>query len=387
MSNANSILNDSQKPQKKVVIVATEDWFVLSHFQPLIQSLQAQKYQVYILARASNAQKALLAMGCMCLDAPVHRELYGIKSLSLEYHSIKNILSQISPDVVHCIALRMCVLAGFAAIKLGIQTKILAITGMGYLAVAKGLKASFVRFVLRKILRYLGKQNGVYWLFENTHDPKSLKLTQFSDHTFYAPGAGVDMGLYPPSALPPLPLKLACVARMVQSKGIDRAVAAVSQLNKKGYDITLSLFGDIDEANPQSYSLSQMQAFAALKGINWNGASNNIAKVWREHHGALLLSRGGEGLPKSLLEAAAAGRAIITSNVPGCADFVDESMGFVVDGNSNTQIEQAILSLHHDLQKLNEMGQSARDKVFRGHTTQRLEECFKSIYEKVSNRE
>ena len=109
---------------------------------------------------------------------------------------------------------------------------------------------------------------------------------------------------------------------MLWSKGIDVAVEAVRLARAKGAAIELSLYGAPDPSNPKAIPEKTLKAWSAEPGIAWHGATRDIAGVWREHHVACLPSRGGEGLPRTLLEAAACGRAIVTTDVPGCRTLV-----------------------------------------------------------------
>ena len=110
--------------------------------------------------------------------------------------------------------------------------------------------------------------------------------------------------------------------RMIWSKGIDLAVAAVGLCRNRGYDVTLSLCGAPDTSNPRAISEEQLQAWGDFEGVAWLGPTRDVRTIWAAHHVACLPSRGGEGLPRTLLEAAACGRAIVTTDVSGCRTLV-----------------------------------------------------------------
>src|SRR3954464_14659468 len=105
---------------------------------------------------------------------------------------------------------------------------------------------------------------------------------------------------------------------MLWSKGIDVAVEAVRAARAQGAAIELSLYGAPDPSNPKAIPEDTLKAWGAEPGIAWHGATGDIPAVWRDHHVACLPSRGGEGLPRALLEAAACGRAIVTTDGAGC---------------------------------------------------------------------
>lgn len=133
------------------------------------------------------------------------------------------------------------------------------------------------------------------------------------------------------------------VARMIRSKGVDLAVAALGQAHALGIDATLSIAGAPDPGNPRSYDAAELAAFAATPGVRMLGARDDIPALLAAAHLIVLPSRGGEGLPKALLEAAAAGRPAIVTDVPGCRDFVRPGKtGWVVPAGDVEALASAI---------------------------------------------
>src|SRR5262249_62205063 len=129
---------------------------------------------------------------------------------------------------------------------------------------------------------------------------------------------GVERALVPATSGPSAPpVRVAVVARMLLLKGIAETVEAVRRARAQGAAVELQLYGAPDPSNRRSYSEDQLRRWAAEPGIVWHGAIDDVARVWRENHVAMLLSYR-EGLPKALVEAAAAGRPIVTSGVTGC---------------------------------------------------------------------
>src|SRR5208282_862555 len=99
--------------------------------------------------------------------------------------------------------------------------------------------------------------------------------------------------------------------RMIRPKGIAEAVEATRRARAMGADLELHLFGDPDPSNPATLTEADLRRYAAVPGITWHGRVADVAQVWREYHVALLLSYR-EGLPRTLVEAAAASRPIVT---------------------------------------------------------------------------
>jgi glycosyltransferase involved in cell wall biosynthesis len=167
---------------------------------------------------------------------------------------------------------------------------------------------------------------ATHYLFENSEDPREFGLDPVGANVTIVGGAGVDPAQVPLTPEPPAPpVKVAVIGRMLVPKGIAETVEAVRRARAQGAPVELNLYGEPDPSNRRSYSEDQLRRWAAEPGIAWHGPTEDVAKVWRENHVAILLSYR-EGLPKALVEAAAAGRAIIASDVTGCREVVRDGV-------------------------------------------------------------
>ena len=142
----------------------------------------------------------------------------------------------------------------------------------------------------------------------------------------------MDPSRFPLLPLPPAPpVKVAVVARMIWPKGIAEAVEAARCARVAlGAPIELHLFGGLDSSNCRPIDETVLREWSAEPGITWHGATDNAPRVWREHHVALFLSYYREGLPRTLVEVAAAGRPIVTTNVTGCRDVVRDGVEWIL---------------------------------------------------------
>jgi glycosyltransferase involved in cell wall biosynthesis len=148
---------------------------------------------------------------------------------------------------------------------------------------------------------------------------------------------------------------------MLRFKGIADAVEAVSLLRARGYDIELDLWGDPDPGNRRAITIEELDAWNALPGIKWRAFTGDIASVWRNSHIAMLLSHGGDGLPRSLVEAAASARPIVTTDVPGCRAVVNDGVeGILVPARNPAAVAEALERLSTDSLLRTRMGGAAR---------------------------
>jgi glycosyltransferase involved in cell wall biosynthesis len=224
---------------------------------------------------------------------------------------------------------------------------------------------------------------GVRFLFENPHDARALRLDP-ADRTKVrlVGGAGIDPDALRPSPLPAgPPLKVALVARMLWSKGVDLAVEAVRRARVAGADVSLDIFGAPDPSNPKAFTQDRLEAWSREEGISWRGPTRDIAGVWAEHHVGCLPSRGGEGLPRTLLETAACGRAMLTTAVPGCGDFVRDGIeGLVVPPDDAPALAEALVRLAADPALVARMGEAARARVLDGYTEAQVGAAVVGLY-------
>jgi glycosyltransferase involved in cell wall biosynthesis len=155
-------------------------------------------------------------------------------------------------------------------------------------------------------------------------------------------------------------VRLAVVARMLRSKGVAEAVEAVTRARSRGLDAALDLWGSPDPGNRNTFTDADLQAWNRRDGICWRGPTSDVAGVWRDSHIALLLSYR-EGLPRSLVEAAASARPIITTDVPGCRAVVDDGVeGLLVPPGNVEAASRAIERLASDADLRLRMGAAAR---------------------------
>ena len=199
-------------------------------------------------------------------------------------------------------------------------------------------------------------------------------------------GAGVDPDTYRPEPLPDgATLRVAIVARMLWSKGIDLAVEAVRIARSEGLDVTLTLHGAPDPSNPRAIDAATLSRWSREAGVEWLGATRDVPSVWRSHHVACLPSRGGEGLPRTLLEAAACGRALVTTDVPGCRDLVRDGVeGLVVPPDDAVALARAFATLAADRWRVEAMGSAARQRVLDGHTEASVVSTMARLYRELA---
>jgi len=333
----------------KLLFFHSEDWAFCRHFLPMARAAQAAGFDVAVAVRVRNDAERLVAAGCRVIPLEAERRSLGPVEIIRAVSRMNRIVRSERPDVVHCIALRTVVLGGLAARLAGAPRLVLAPTGLGHLWIENGaierLARPLARFMIGRVLR----APATHYLFENREDPREFGLDPAGANVTIVGGAGVDPAQVPTTPEPSAPpVKVAVVGRMLIPKGIAETVEAVRRARAQGAPVELNLYGEPDPSNRRSYSDDQLRRWAAEPGIAWHGPTDDVARVWRENHVAMLLSYR-EGLPKALVEAAAAGRPIVASDVTGCREVIRDGVeGLLVPLGDVDAAARALVRLAND---------------------------------------
>jgi glycosyltransferase involved in cell wall biosynthesis len=368
---------------RKILFIATEDWFFASHFLPMARAARELDCEVVVVARERQHRALIQSAGARLVALEAERGSLSPLALWRNIRALRRVLAQEKPDLVHCIALRSIALGGLAARLEGIDRRVYALTGLGFLGARHDYVGQVARFGVRTGLQLGLNGARTRYLFENPDDPVTLGLDPDDrDKVTIVGGAGVDPLLFMPEPLPSSrPLKVAFVARMLWSKGVDLAVAAVIKARTAGVNVELSLYGAPDISNPKAIPEETLQSWGKIPGIRFRGPTRDISAVWREHHVCCLPSRGGEGLPRTILEAAASGRATITTDVPGCRSFVRDGIdGLVVRAGDAEALSQGLMTLARAPMLVDSMGRAARERVLNGFTERDVMDALKGLY-------
>jgi glycosyltransferase involved in cell wall biosynthesis len=313
----------------RLLYVVSEDWYFLSHRLPMARAARDAGFAVHVATKVTNGAAAIAAEGFVVHAIPFVRGRLSPGAALATIRALRRIHGAVDPDIVHHVSLQPTVLGLIAA--LGRRAACInALTGLGYAFTSDSAKAQMVRSVVRPALHLLLDRNGVTSLVQNMDDRAALMaLGVAPSRIALIRGSGVDVKRLAPLPEPPGPLTAAFVGRLLDDKGVRTLVAAHRLLRAEGNDMHLLIAGTPDAANPASVSEAEAASWNSEPGISWLGHVEDVAALWARAHIAVLPSRR-EGLPLSLLEAAACQRAMIASDVPGCREVViDEQTGLL----------------------------------------------------------
>ncbi|MBE7249064.1 MAG: glycosyltransferase family 1 protein, partial [Actinomycetospora chiangmaiensis] len=214
-------------PMRRIAFVVTEDWFFASHFLPMARAAIAMGLTVTVVTRVRAHRAAIEATGAKVVPLEAERSSLNPMAAGYAAGQLAGILKALRADIVHCIALRGILIGGTAAAMAGIPARVYALTGLGLMGARSDRLGYAARLALRTLIRGPLASSRTRFLFENPDDARALGLDPLDQAVTVIGGAGVDPTAYRPQLLPPMPpLRVALVARMLWSKGIDVAVEA-----------------------------------------------------------------------------------------------------------------------------------------------------------------
>lgn len=378
-----STLKNAQKVAipRRLLFVAPEDWFFASHFLGLARAAQAEGFEIGLVTRLGEHRAILEAEGIVLFPVEGDRSSMAFGRAFAEISAIRAAIRAFSPDILHLIALRAIVLGRMAGFGMGLRGLVLAPTGLGYLFSQRSRVHRVARSTLKRLIRWSMAFGRARLLVENHDDPVKLGVGLAHPSLTIIGGAGIDSEQFAVTPEPPTPpIRFAIVARMLRAKGIAEAVEAFSAARRVNEQIELHLYGDIDPANPTSFTRPEMAEFVAEAGVFWHGFERDVGSIWRDNHVAILLTWR-EGMPRTLAEAAACARPIIATDVPGCREIVQhEENGLRVPLGDKTATKDAILALASRDGLRQEMGRHSRELFESRFTLQRVTRAVLDLY-------
>jgi glycosyltransferase involved in cell wall biosynthesis len=369
----------------KLLFVVNVDWFFISHRLPLALEALRRNYDVYLVTRDSGCKDSLTDKGIKFINIDFERSGKNpVKELSL-ISKLKKIYRDVKPDVIHHITLKPSIYGTIAARKAGSKAKIInAVSGLGYTFTDN--RKSLSKVFLQGLLKWAFNDQKSNFIFQNPDDQAFYRELGFltGKNSVIIKGSGVDENEFAFSA-PVKKEKLIVVllARMLKDKGVIEFIeAALILKNEFGNKAEFWLVGGIDEHNPAHISEAELMEKCEPGYIVWLGHRGDVKDIYKQSDIVCLPSYR-EGLPKSLIEAMAIGRPIVTTDAIGCRECVDDGMnGFKVPVKDYTQLSNKIKSLLVDENLRLTMGGASRTKMINEFSLKEVVAQTFKLYEK-----
>jgi len=342
-----------------MLFVVNFDQFFITHRLPLALESIKKGYEVHVACSDTGKIDYLKSLGITVHVLNLSR---SGKSLSKELKSFIEIyktLNNVKPNLVHFISIKPVLYGGIAARLINIPKKIFSISGLGFVFTNKGCKASIFRILIKAMYRLAIAGKDSHVIIQNPDDRVFVK-SLIDVPTTIVKGSGVDLSEYDYISENNENIKVCMASRLLKDKGVFEYVEAVKLLKEKFPFVVFELYGDIDPPNPASLSRIDIEKIKKNDFINLYGFSSDIAKVFSDSN-IIVLPSYREGLPKVLIEAAACGRAVVTTDVPGCRYAIEPNItGLLSNVKDSKSLSKAIEKLIVDNNLRNRMGKAGR---------------------------
>lgn len=356
----------------KILVAITEDWFLLSHFRPLIAELRLLAREVVVVTRNSGRLAEVQSLGVRTIDLDYNRSSMHPVREAATVRRFSRILRAEKPDVLHLIAMKPIVLGGVASALARVPLTIVHMTGLGFLAISPTAKARAARLVALAILRRVIARPSSWLVVENPEDLAFLQDGGVAPahRVTILGGAGIDPEAFPALPEPSGEMPIAAfVGRMILPKGVDVLMEAAALLKARGVPLAIELYGRSDDGNLEAIPSGVLTSWSDGERTRWLGFTSDVAAIWRRAAIFVLPARSREGMPRALLEAAASARPLIVTNVPGCRHFVRPGVeGLIVPPADPKALAGALETLARDPDLRRKLGLAARARVLDGYT-------------------
>ncbi|MDA9508820.1 hypothetical protein XI09_30110 [Bradyrhizobium sp. CCBAU 11386] len=353
--------------RKRLLFVVTEDWYFVSHRLPIARAARDAGYEVFVATRLGEKADAIVREGFTPIGLKrmrrsgrnPFRELASIAELVNLYRSYR-------PSIVHHVAMKPVVYGSIAARLAGVAVIVNNVAGLGFVFSSKAVYAKTLRRLVVPLLRFALRQRRALTIVQNRDDVRVLAdgIGVAPDKIRLVKGSGVDLAQFSRTRQESSPPIVLLASRMIKEKGIEDFVKAAGRLRKTNVVARFVLAGAPDPENPHSIPEAVLRQCHEDGLVEWWGYRDNIPQIVREAAIVCLPTTYGEGIPKTLIEAAAGECPIITYDVPGCREIVTDGVnGLLVPAGDVGRLAQAIAQLLADPEQRRRMGAHGRKLV------------------------
>ena len=367
----------------RLAFVVTEDWWLWSYWIGLVKAAQDAGYAVTVVTRVGEFGERIRELGLDLVDVDFGRGRLSPRINLRTFRRLHAVYRRLQPHLVHHVALQPVVLGTAAAALAEGPAVVNTIAGMGYTLASNRVRARILRPMVLPALGWALRRS--HTIVQNPDDAALVEsLGARPDHIAVVRGTGIDMEWFTPCPEPEGPVRVSMVSRLLWTKGVGEFIEAASAVRKTRNDIVFTLVGAPDEGNPEAVPAERVAAWAAAGLIEWWGHREDIADVWAQSHIAVLPSWYREGIPASLLEAAACGRPILTTDMPGCREAVrNGDNGLLVPARDARALADAVMALVNDPARRISMGAMGRRRADSEFSCARIHEETLCVYEQA----
>ena len=335
----------------RLLYLVNETHYFTTHWLQVAKAAKAAGGEIHVAAPfARESVAAIEACGVRYHDIPLERRglsPWGELRLLLAIFRLER---RLKPDLGHHLTMKPVIWGGFAARAGRVPAAVFSINGLGHLFLGQELTTRLLRPLVMPLYRFgLGHRRS-RTVFQNPDDRDLfLRLRLVApERCIQIKGSGVDLERFRPRPEPEGPPVVLLPARLLAEKGVNEFVAAARTLRRSGLDARFALAGRIDAGNPSGIAETTIRAWVSEGAIEWWGHRSDMPEVLAQSTIVCLPSYR-EGTPRALIEAAAVGRALVATDVPGCREIVRDGVnGLLVPARDSASLATALRRLVED---------------------------------------
>ena len=347
---------------KKLFIIVNHDWFFLSHRKDVAVAAKDAGWDVTIVSSNTGKFEDIELLGLKVINLPINATGMNPFEEWKTYNFLRKLYKKEKPDVVHHVGLKTILWGGLAAKLTNVKGVVNAVSGLGVMF-SEGKLSLIARGVLAA-LRFSHHRNGIKVIFQN-HEDEVLFLNNHvtkKENVIFIKGSGVDLKKFAYVPVPNTsPIKVIFTGRMVKEKGVVVLSEAAEKLRQE-YEgkVEFLLCGKLSD-NPKAMNRDELESLCDGKYFQWLGHRTDVKELLEQSQIMAFPSYYREGVPKSLIEAAAIGRPIVTCNSIGCKDTVeDKKNGYLIPIKDSNTLAEKLKILFEDYELRKRMGEESR---------------------------
>lgn len=350
--------------KKKLFIVVNQDFFFLSHRLPIGVTAKDAGYDVTIVSEDTGVSDKIREAGLKTINLPINKAGTNIKDEIKTFFFLYKLFRREKPDIVHLVGLKTMLWGSLACRLAGVKAMVSAVCGLGVLFDEEHAHSFMTRSIL-KVLRVTHNKKRLAVIFQN-NDDKAIFLNakiMKEEQCAFTNGSGINLQNYDYTPEPTDGLiKIIFTARMVEDKGTLILIDAAKKLEAeyKG-KVQFLLCGGLD-TNPNGITKEMLESRCNGEYIQWLGHRKDVLELLKQSHIMAFPSWYREGLPKSVIEAEAIGRPVVTTDSVGCRDtVVDGKNGYMIPIKDSDALAMALKKLIDNPELRQTMGKNARE--------------------------
>lgn len=346
---------------KSIVFVVNVDWFFCSHRLPIALELLKSGHTVTLICSVTNKQKYIESLGISVIPIKLSRSGSSLWNELRTFIQLGKTLRNIPIDVLHLVTIKPVLYGALLSRWMDIPKRVASISGLGFIFLSTRIKYRLIKMIVVRLYRMGLNKSNTTIIFQNRDDLELFSVNKISTRaeTKLIRGSGVDLNQIQPTIETDDSIVVMFMARLLKDKGVVEFIESSTSFISNS-DIKFVLVGDVDPDNPNSLSTTELTSYKKYSNVEHWGWRNDIS-VTLSKSNIVVLPSYREGLPKSLLEAAASARSVITTDVPGCRDAIENGLtGLLVPLKNVGALVEAIELLISKPELRHKYGQAGR---------------------------